>query len=684
MTITNNRAAFVGSPVRAPDLLSDVAMSNRAVQTGAVHMVAELAGAAVVGAFVSLAVQWSLGRWHVPMPSFAPMALSNVVIGILALAAFALSVRGRFGLMANVLSWVAISAFMTSALSLMLFGTRFYLGGITGDQLFRTEYVTRLTDSSGVADFAYADLPGYYPRGWFWMAGRFANLLNWPGWLAYKPFAILTMAVGSVLTYVIWCQVIHPRHALLATLAASTVGVASWAAYEPYAWVFGALIPPLAVIGWQYLIGDAQSPMPARHRHNWAAAVLLGGILGLLALFFTLLFVFFVLVLVLTSALGLVRARRDRVPLWPVTVHSAVRLTIIGVLALPAFLLQWAPYLWTFVRDPVSQTGALRYFPQAGAQFPFFHYPVDFAGVLGLIGLVWCIVQLREKVVAKGLLVVVGAGYLWYAISLAGAVVNLTLLPFKIQLVMDEALRCAGVFGLLDGAGWLYRRLVPRWRSTAMATVAAVSSLGVIGEMQTAPNRLSELVPYAYSSYYPSGYTPLGQRDVTQQGAWNQQLHDTIAALSAEPEHNLVVLSTQQEFLSFWPYWNFQTTVLEYANPLAKFDARRDTISRWARSSSSSEFLTALRTSSFRAPNVFVFTRQPDGFHLRVTKNVFPLSTDNEPYDVVFPVSLFGSPVFIHQDVGPFTVLVRRPRPLLSGVLPGRSTTETFPAAGYP
>jgi galactan 5-O-arabinofuranosyltransferase len=660
MIITDNRAGFAGPTARGPDLLINVASPARQVRTGICRAVGELGAATFVGALASLAVQWLLGKWHVPMPSFAPMALSSVLTGVLVLTVFALSVRGRFGAFTHVLSWAAISAFTSSALSLMLVGTKFYLGGISGDQLFRIEYVTRLTDSGGSVDIAYADLPGYYPRGWFWLAGRFADLLDRPGWLAYKPFAILSMAVGSVLAYVVWCQVIRPAHALLATLATSTVAVGTWAAFEPYAWVFGALIPPLAVVAWQYLVVETRSPTPARHGHWWTAAVLLAGSLGLLALFYTLLFVFFVFVLVLIAAVGLVLARRARLPLRPVATHSLLRLVVIGVLALPFILLHWAPYLSAFRHNPVDQSGALSYFPQTAAQFPVLHYPVDFVGVLSLIGIVWCIVRLREKVVAKGLIMVIGAGYLWYVISMTGALVDLTLLPFKIELVMDEALRCAGVFGLLDGAGWLYRRLLPQWRATVLATVAVLCLLSTVGEVQRAPNRLNELVSTAYSGYYPTGYTPLGLRDTTQQGAWNQQLHDTIAALTRKPEHDLVVLSTYQDFLSFWSYWNFQTTVVEYANPLAEFNVRRDTIESWARSSSSTTLLTALRGSRFRPPDVFVFTRQPDGLHLQVTKNVFPSSLDNVPYDVVFPTTLFDSPAFIHQDVGPFTVFVRR------------------------
>ena len=101
----------------------DLTGPDRQARTGVGRAVSELVGATVVSALVSLGVQWLLSRWQVPMPSFAPMALSTALSGVLILAIFALSVRGRFSVLAHILSWVAISTLATSVLSLMLVGT---------------------------------------------------------------------------------------------------------------------------------------------------------------------------------------------------------------------------------------------------------------------------------------------------------------------------------------------------------------------------------------------------------------------------------------------------------------------------------------------------------------------------------------------------------------------------------
>jgi galactan 5-O-arabinofuranosyltransferase len=646
---------------RSPALLSGLTPTMELRERGFGRILGELAAATLVASVVSLIVQWVLTRRQVPMPSFAPQAIASITVALLVIGAFWLALRARFTMGTRIVAWAGVSTLTTAVLSLMLVGTRFYLAGMAGDQLFRVEYVTRLTNSAGAGDFAYPDLPGYYPRGWFWLAGRAAALLHLQGWEIYKPFAILTMAVGTVLAYVAWCLVLRPAHALLAALAVSTVAVSTWAANEPYAWVFGAMIPPMAVVAWQYLAGQ-ENPTSARRLGRWTPMLLLGLLLGLLALFYTLLFGFFILVLVLTGVVGVVLACRAGAPLWTSARPVLLRLIGVGLVALPLLLLQWVPYLATLVHTPVTQSGALRFLPSAGAQFPIFNYPTSFAGILCLIGLVWGLLRMwghRGSAVARALILVTGAGYLWFGLSFVGTIAHLTLLPFKVELVMDETLRCAGVFGLIDGVRWLWGRVEKQLRVAAVSTVSVLSILGMVGELQGAPGALPQLVNDAYSSYYPNGYTALGQHDTTQNGAWNPQLHDTIAKLTGKPEQDLVVLSTYQDFLAYYPYWNFQTTKLPYANPLADFDQRRATIESWAKLTSPAALTSALVNSQFRAPNVFLFTRHSDGLHLELSRNMFPAADDNHFYDVVFPASLFDSPVFATQAVGPFTVVVR-------------------------
>jgi galactan 5-O-arabinofuranosyltransferase len=608
----------------------------------------EMLLATIVATVVSLPMQFVIDRLHIPRPSYVTVAMTSLVAVALVGGALWLVTRSRFTVRSTVVAWAGLAALNTAVLSSVLQGTKFYLGGITSDQSFRTEYLTRLTDSATVHDIAFAGLPAYYPSGWFWLGGRFADLLGLAGWAAYKPFAILTMAVAGALACAGWSLVVPRRVAVLLALATSTVGLVTWAAYEPYAWIFGVLIPPLAAVAWQYL---------TRLDLSWAQGAFLGVYIGLLALSYTLLFLFFTVVVVLTALVGIARHRS-----WAVARRAVARVALVGVVALPIALVHWGPYLVESL-GRTTQSAALAILPEFGAQFPVPIGLSSFLGLLSTAGLVWLVVRIRDGVVTRALALVLATGYLWYGVSMLGIPFMVTLLPYKIELVMDDTLRCAGVLAIVDGARWLAGRLAHgaarRWRRTALVSLLVLGMLGTVGILQSAADSLSPLPDQAFSDYYPNGNPALGIRDPSKNGAWNQQLHDTIAALTGKPEHDLVVLADYQDFLSFWPYWSFETSIIEYANPLAAFYDRQAAIQSWARAGSPSRLAAELRGYA-GAPNVFVFTRAADGLHMSVSRNVFPAYPQIAGTTVVFPTSLFDGPDFVRRDVGPLTVVVRR------------------------
>ncbi|SFC23644.1 galactan 5-O-arabinofuranosyltransferase [Saccharopolyspora kobensis] len=157
------------------------------------NTVAELLLGTVVAVVVSMLLQFAAARLSISEPSFAPEALaavgSGVVLAVLFLA-LALGHRRSPRWLRLFGSWVALSAFSTLALAIPLQATRFYYGGSSVDNGFRMQYMTRMASTPGLADMNYADTPPYYPGGWFWLGGRFANLLGWEGWAAYKPYAL--------------------------------------------------------------------------------------------------------------------------------------------------------------------------------------------------------------------------------------------------------------------------------------------------------------------------------------------------------------------------------------------------------------------------------------------------------------------------------------------------------------
>src|ERR1700744_2617545 len=116
--------------------------------------------------------------------------------------------RRRRRTVAQVLALLFVSAFSVGTLGMALGATKLYLFGISVDQQFRTEYLTRLTNSPTLHDMTYIGLPPFYPPGWFWVGGRVAALTGTPGWETFKPWAITSITVAIAVALVLWAMMI--------------------------------------------------------------------------------------------------------------------------------------------------------------------------------------------------------------------------------------------------------------------------------------------------------------------------------------------------------------------------------------------------------------------------------------------------------------------------------------------
>src|ERR1700736_5557234 len=189
---------------------------------------------------------------------------------------------GRNLLLARLFALVFVSAFAVVTLAMPLGATKLYLFGISVDQQFRTEYLTRLTDTAGPHDMTYFGLPPFYPPGWFWIGGTLAALSGAPAWEMFKPWAVISITIAVVLAFVLWASMIRFEYALIASTATAAATLA-YSSTEPYAAIIAVLLPPVFVLAWSGLRGGTRSG-------GRAAVVGVGVFLGVTALFYTLLF----------------------------------------------------------------------------------------------------------------------------------------------------------------------------------------------------------------------------------------------------------------------------------------------------------------------------------------------------------------------------------------------------------
>lgn len=664
-------AGIVPTPVLTGPSPIDEPRRDSAVRLTLRSTIGELVLGSAVAAVVSLVVQFAVAQFTIVEPSFAPEALAAASSAVVLLVLFALLAFGhrRSPRWLRLLgSWVALSSFSTLALAIPLMSTRFYYGGSSVDNGFRMQYMTRMASTIGLADMNYADTAPYYPAGWFWLGGRFANLIGWEGWAAYKPYALAWVAVTTVLAFTAWSMIVRRRLALLAAVATGLSGMLH-GIEEPYAWPSAALLPPVAVLCWHALRREQHAP-------RWTL-VCIGGFVGFAAITYTLHFAFAVLmVLFMAVIIGVLKVHRGA-SAWATTRLLFLRLVPIGLVSLLIALLVWTPYLWStgfLLNNPRS--AAQHYLPPDSAFLPVPILDSSAFGALCLAGFVWLVLRCTRSEVAAAMLSIVAAVYGWFLLSTLALLAKTTLLAFRLNVILDVTLAAAGVFGLLELVGYLRRTLDAKYALRIGALAAALGLLGAIEINQTAlGDKLKGSTEAAYSDYYPTGNNAMGGEDTSEDGAWLDDEIRAIAELTGKPPQDNIVLSTDYKLMSYQPYWGFQQETPHYANPLADYDGRAEEITSWTEANTPDELLRMLDSSPHATPDVFVLRNSPTGedgerpevggsdeeaLSLQLKEDAFPQQPNVRDYEVQFDPAVFQSPEFVTRQIGPYSVIVRR------------------------
>ncbi|WP_433209507.1 galactan 5-O-arabinofuranosyltransferase [Nocardia sp. CA-107356] len=665
-------------------------------------------GEAVLAAAVAAAVAavglvaFSMVQWPAFNSSNVTRALTTVgQVGAAVLlgAAIWLMRARRWPWAAKALSWVGISTFVTVTLGMPLAATKLYLLGVSVDQEFRTEYLTRLTDSAALHDMTYADLPPFYPAGWFWIGGRVATVLGMDGWEAFKPYAIGSLAVVAVIAFVLWSRLIRADWAIGVSAATTAVTVA-YASPEAYSAVIVLLLPPALVLAWGALYrplelssaalgaaasgsaatsgdaavsgregtaGNAPTGGGTETAGGWGAVLGAGLFLGMAASFYTLYFAvaaFAVGLMGLVSAGLAVRAanRRRRGAgkdgsgsVWRAAVPPLVRLVVIGAIAGVVALIVWLPFVLKMLGGTMPSSGtAFHYLPEGGAELPLPMAEFSLSGAFFLIGTAWLVVRAGSSRRAQAIGIGVVAIYLWCLLSMTATAAGTTLLSFRLTPVLEVLLATAGAFGFVEGARAAYQAVNEPGRFRLVVVVVAV--VGALAFTQDIPRVLKPEITTAYSD--TDGNGERADKRAPGAAAYYRAIDAALLEQTGRSRSDSVVLTADTSFLSFYPYYGFQALTSHYANPLADFAGRAATIEAWTELDSSAALLDALGKSPWRAPDAFLFRSSGDDYTLRLAKDVYPNDPNVKRYTVSFPKKLFADPHFTTTEIGPFTLIV--------------------------
>ncbi|MBI2699911.1 arabinofuranosyltransferase [Mycobacterium gordonae] len=584
--------------------------------------------------------------------------------------------RGRVRRLAQLGGVVFVSAFTVVTLGMPLGATKLYLFGISVDQQFRTEYLTRLADSPALRDMTYVGLPPLYPPGWFWIGGRAAALTGTPAWEMFKPWAITSITIAVAVALVLWTRMVRFEYALLVTIATAAVTLA-YSSPEPYAAMITVLLSPVFVLTWSGLRAggrtftadrdatvttDAERDRTATLGEEtgvgasggWAAIVGAGIFLGFAATWYTLLVAYSAFTVTL-MALGLA-ASRWRSGGAKAAVDPLRRLVLIGVIAAAIASTTWLPYLLRTLSSPTSNSvSAFHYLPADGAELTFPMLQFSLLGAGCMLGALWLVVRARSSVRAGGLAIGVLAVYAWSLLSMLATLARTTLLSFRLQPTLSVLLVAAGVFGFVEAA----KALAPRGRAV-LPVAAALGMAAAIAFSQDIPDVLRPDLTIAYTDTDGDGQR--GDRRPPSSEKYYPAVDAAIAKVTGRPRDETVVMTADYSFLSFYPYWGFQGLTSHYANPLAQFDKRAAQIESWSKLKTADELIQALDTLPWPPPTVFIMRRGAGNtYTLRLAEDVYPNQPNVRRYTVELKAALFSDPRFAVETIGPFVVAIRKP-----------------------
>jgi len=612
----------------------------------AVTTVATMAAAALIAIIVSVVALAAISRveWPAYPSSNQLHALTTVgqvgcLIGLLAVGVLW---RRGWRTLSRIGAAVFLAAFTVVTLGMPLGATKLYLFGISVDQQFRTEYLTRLTDSPALRDMTYAGLPPFYPPGWFWVGGRAAALTGTPAWEMYKPWSIISIAIAVAVAGALWSKLIRFEYALAVTTATAAVTLA-YNSTEPYSAIITVLIPPVLVLAWSGLRGG-------QRYGGWAAVIGVGLFLGFTATFYTLLLGYTAFTVTVMAVLAAI-ARRSAGPL--------LRVAVIAVIAAAIAAITWLPFLIRAARSPLGDTGtAQHYLPADGAVLTFPMLQFSLLGALCLLGTLWLVWRGWSSVRAAALGIGVLALYAWSLLSMLTTLAGTTLLSFRLQPALTVLLAAAGVFGFIEIA----LAAAGRWSRRVIPLAVAIGVIGAIGFSQDIPHVLRPDITVAYTDTDGNGQR--GDRRPPGAEKYYAQIDAAIREATGKPRDETVVMTADYSFLSYYPYFGFQGLTSHYANPLAEFDKRAATIESWGTLRNAEEFARALDAMPWSPPTVFLMRRSgaagsSNTYTLRLAEDVYPNQPNVRRYTVELDAKLFTEPYFTVTNIGPFVLAIR-------------------------
>ncbi len=517
-----------------------------------------------------------------------------------------------------------------------LHGTPFDVSGLSGDQAYRSEAVTRFADSWWGGDYTYRGRPAYYAPAFFWVLGRTAALTGTAPWHMLKFGTVAVAFLAPIVSFLLWRRVVPPRVAALI----SAVPLIVPGLDETYAWLV-----QVAFIPWWLLAGHGLARRGLRRPHP----VVLG-LVGAL-LFTTYYYYFYLIPLALGLHLTVARWRREFS--WRELGRTGVTLGVAALGSAPF----WAPLAWNFLTAPGFESLNNRWITLNSGRLGLPMLDPSVLGVLCLIGLIYLVVTAREAL-SRSLLVLVVAMYLWHALGFVFLAVNEPLMSFRMRELIPLVLLAAAAIALARASALAAAHLPAptAWRLTAAgaALLAVFAGDGFVTTV-TGDSRVTA----AHNQTLPDGSLPPFHRNDAKASSSPPDRDRAIIDAEYTGPGRPVVLTDRADLMATNPYYGFVQWNANYSHPTAQYHARLDFLDDLAGSRTPAEFAERTGNNPYDRIDVLVLRYDRNSLTFRTYDDAFPFGTKARV--IRFPVDLVQPRYFQLSTVDGYVVAVRRP-----------------------
>jgi hypothetical protein len=514
--------------------------------------------------------------------------------------------------------------FLAGGAAVILGGSPFGPLGVVADQSYRTAYLTKFGHTWELVDYAYKDLPSFYPPLYFWVLGRAATVLGVAPWEMLKVGMLIVAFVVPTGGWLLWRPAVGPRRAAVVVVVTSLV-FQEW--YVPQLWLAIVVFVPWWL---HWVLGAGRPAGLARARRGLAVGIALGVVVALTYWYLLLVGLVHLAGVGIARSLAGTRARPSEPRSW-----REARVVLGGVVVVTAFY--WIPLAISFFSTPGARTMQNRYFTADEVSLPLPFLSFDLEGLVLLAGLVTLVATARTRAVARYLLGLLGAAYALYLVGylafLAGNPLDTIRTVGLIEFVLaaGAALGAAEVWRVVT-AGRLDGRL-DRVTATSVVVVTVVVVGFAFGQQAVRDMPfLAEQRDAEYPTRLIAGFERATDGDYA----------------------DAVVLTDITDLSAFLPTYVFNTSNEHYSHPSALFGDRADLLTALGREDDPEAFAIALLHNRYDAVDLVALRADGDTLTYSWLADAFPNGVAAR--SVGLRTSQFSDDAFVELDGSELTV----------------------------